>query len=312
MDIIRGSSSRLASAVVCIGLATRDVIASTARYPAPDERVEADEIVTGGGGPAATAAVVLARHGWLVAFAGVVGDDDAGEWIRAGLEAEGVDVDLLRVVPALASPTTVVVAAREQATRAIVTHLPRSGPQVDDRLAAACRRSSWIHVDHVGAPPVLAARSQGRLGSVPVSFDEGNPTAVKVAGVELYSPPVERLRSRFRLPTAAALDAALAAGAQTVVATCGSRGSLVAGADGLRASVPALTGGDVRSTLGAGDVFHGALLSGLLQGLGIVEAARFASATAALSCRALDGRSAIPDRPSALAAAAALTSGASR
>jgi sugar/nucleoside kinase (ribokinase family) len=48
------------------------------------------------------------------------------------------------------------------------------------------------------------------------------------------------------------------------------------------------------STLGAGDVFHGALLAALLREEPLAEALAFANACAALSCRALDGRSAIP------------------
>ena len=51
------------------------------------------------------------------------------------------------------------------------------------------------------------------------------------------------------------------------------------------------------STLGAGDVFHGALLASLVRGLEIADALRHANAAAALSCRALDGRSGIPTWP---------------
>jgi sugar/nucleoside kinase (ribokinase family) len=51
---------------------------------------------------------------------------------------------------------------------------------------------------------------------------------------------------------------------------------------------------DVRSTLGAGDVFHGALLAAFVRGLDLRPALAFASAAAALSCAGLDGRSAIP------------------
>jgi sugar/nucleoside kinase (ribokinase family) len=51
---------------------------------------------------------------------------------------------------------------------------------------------------------------------------------------------------------------------------------------------------DPVSTLGAGDVFHGALLAQLVRDVPLVEALTAASACAALSCRALDGRSAIP------------------
>ena len=48
------------------------------------------------------------------------------------------------------------------------------------------------------------------------------------------------------------------------------------------------------STLGAGDVFHGALLACFARGLELRDALVHANACAALSCRALDGRSAIP------------------
>lgn len=56
---------------------------------------------------------------------------------------------------------------------------------------------------------------------------------------------------------------------------------------------------DVVSTMGAGDVFHGALLAGLAEGRDLHEAVVFANAVAAMSCRALDGRAAIPSRQEA-------------
>ena len=65
-----------------------------------------------------------------------------------------------------------------------------------------------------------------------------------------------------------------------------------------------LEGGDVRrlpafqvevvDTTGCGDVFHGAFTFGLARGWDVARNARFASATAALKCRALGGRTGIP------------------
>ncbi|MBA3436203.1 MAG: hypothetical protein H0X20_00310 [Chloroflexi bacterium] len=57
-----------------------------------------------GGGPAATAAVALARLGHRVAFVGTVGDDAAGDEIRASLTEEGVDVEDVTVVTGARSP----------------------------------------------------------------------------------------------------------------------------------------------------------------------------------------------------------------
>jgi sugar/nucleoside kinase (ribokinase family) len=127
--------------------------------------------------------------------------------------------------------------------------------------------------------------------------DAGNPIpGFTAAGVDLYAPTLEALRRiHGPLETDQLLDAALAAGASTVVATDGSRGSYAATASGQRVHGPALEV-EVVSTLGAGDVFHGGLVAAQLLDLSLPEALAFAAVTAALSCRGLDGRSAIPDR----------------
>ena len=85
--------------VVCVGLATLDTIFRVPRHPGPDERVVASEASVAGGGPAATAAVTLARLGVRTFFVGAAGEDEAGSEIRAGLEREGVDVSELALVP---------------------------------------------------------------------------------------------------------------------------------------------------------------------------------------------------------------------
>ena len=73
----------------------------------------------------------------------------------------------------------------------------------------------------------------------------------------------------------------------------GSGGSVATTRDGVvdAAGVPC---DGLVSTLGAGDVFHGALLAFLDRGAELRDALHAANAAASLSCRALDGRSAIP------------------
>jgi sulfofructose kinase len=57
---------------------------------------------------------------------------------------------------------------------------------------------------------------------------------------------------------------------------------------------------DVVDTTGAGDVFHGAFAYGLGRRWESGRSVEFAAAVAALSCRALGGRAAIPDLEEAL------------
>jgi sulfofructose kinase len=57
----------------------------------------------------------------------------------------------------------------------------------------------------------------------------------------------------------------------------------------------------VVDTTGAGDTFHGAIAYGLARGWEAPRTVEFASAVAALKCRALGGRSGIPSLQETLA-----------
>lgn len=272
-----------ATSVWCVGVATLDTIAVVDRLPGHDERAVAERFAVAGGGPAATAAVALARLGVAAGFVGVVGDDDAGRQVREGLEAEGVDVSRLRTDPAAETARAIVLVEAEGGARTIIAS-PQPRPAADDVPADA----AWLHVDHAG---YAAARAAG--GGARLSIDDGNAVGMlDLAGVDLYAPTEQILLGRFGGGTDAALRASAAAGARRVVATRGARGSVVLDGD-VVVEVPGFAV-DAVSTLGAGDVFHGALLAAVVDGKDTVEAARFASVVAALSCRALDGRSAIP------------------
>jgi sulfofructose kinase len=258
------------SRVACVGLATRDTILAVPEHPPRDGRVVASDLVVAGGGPAATAAVTLARLGVDAAFFGVVGDDEAGAFVRAGLAEEGVDVSGLVVSGSRTAQSVILVDGG--GGRSIV-HRPGDGA-----LAPVEPDAEWVHVDHVGF-----GHAAGRL-----SVDGGNPIpTLDLHNVALYAPTEVRLRAEF-----GDAERALAAGAETVVVTRGAAGCAAYTREGV-VEAPAVECEPV-STLGAGDVFHGALLAFLVRGAGLPDALRAANTAAALSCRALDGRSAIP------------------
>src|SRR5436305_6790843 len=147
--------------IVCVGLATRDTIYGVPAFPDPDGRVVATDRVVAGGGPAATAAVAIARLGVEARFVGVVDG-----------ELEGVDV--VRMPGRMVESTILVGAGR----RTIVTEEPV--PFVAP--AEALEGAEWVHVDHVGWHALAAP------GNVLVSVDGGNPIDdLDLAHVALYS-----------------------------------------------------------------------------------------------------------------------------
>lgn len=278
--------------VMCVGAANLDTIAVVDVVPGSDERRTSATIVDAGGGPAGTAAVAIARLGANVAFCGVVGRDQAGDRLVELFEREGVDTRWVRRVEGAVSARSIVLAETSTAGRSIVAGIAQA-PAPDD---IPVDRAGWIHVDQTGYAPVMTALST-RASRALVSLDAGNPIPdLDLARVDLYAPTRASLSVRYpHLNLADAMIAAANEGPSRVVATDGSRGAYVLTAEGVRHlaafDLPIL------STIGAGDVFHGALVASLVAGLDDVAATRRASAVAALSCRALDGRSGIPDSP---------------
>jgi sulfofructose kinase len=96
-------------------------------------------------------------------------------------------------------------------------------------------------------------------------------------------------------PTAESIDVdPRQTAAELVVVTRGAQGCTAYTQAGDVVEAPAAAFDGLVSTLGAGDVFHGALLAALVREQPLADALDFANRAAALSCRALDGRSAIP------------------
>lgn len=287
--------SRLGIRVVFVGAATWDAIALAKEFPGPDERIVAERMEYAGGGPAATAAVTAARLGLSPAFVGAVGDGDEGERILAGLRREGVDVSDVARVRAGQSGASVVLVHATRGTRAICTR-PVPSFELGSAAAERVRAADWVHVDHLGWGPVSRLLTGTPPAARPrISVDAGNPIGgFSAAAVDLFAPTLPVLVATYgggEIDTL--LDAALEDGAECVVTTRGRDGSSGATADGVRVHAPGYPV-DAVSTLGAGDVFHGALLAGIARGYGLADQLAYANAVAALSCRGLDGRSAIP------------------
>lgn len=306
MDAFQGNGT-----LVFVGVATEDAIAVVDRYPGADERVIAEDVVFSGGGPAATAAVTAARLGVSAALVAVVGDDADGSRIIADLESEGVDVSGIQRIAGERSARSVVVISGPLKTRAISN---RPGPRLylqDNAVARGLIEAArWVHVDQHGWG---AVRSHLDEMSTPprLSVDAGNPiTNYRPAKTALYVPTRSALAERYCdsvLPNdiGSLLLRAVADGAQTAVATSGAEGSFAMTCERELMHAPAPSS-PIVSTLGAGDVFHGALLAGLvhaergvLEG-GFSQALAYATVVASLSCRGIDGRSEIPSHDEAM------------
>ncbi len=285
--------------VICLGSCCWDVLGICEEYPELDQKRPLVELTEQGGGQAATAAACIARLGGRVAFVGRVGDDEYGRKIVAAFKQAGVDVSWgLQTIPSARSQFAFCVAEQGTGRRAIFWQPPSTGQLSPDELDLARFESTRVVLvdgHHVAAAIAVARWCQQR--QIPVVGDLERPRDGIEDLLALCTYPV--LPEEFAIFLADADDARQAAQVlsqrigRPVVVTLGEHGSVVWTEQGIHHQ-PAFEIPQVVDTTGAGDVYHGALAFALSQGKELLSAMRFASAAAALSCRALGGRAGLP------------------
>jgi len=290
-------------AVVGIGQCCWDILALVDRYPEADNKEEIRLLAEEGGGPTATALVTLARLGISCRFHGIVGDDTYAPRIRESLRREGLDVSGLVTRPGAASQVAFIAIEQEKGRRTILWRRPTGEPlrqeEVPERFLEG---AAALHLDGLMPEVSRFALEQARARGIPVMLDAGRmrPGMRDLAERCDYLVGAERFfldmgwdgtPERFR-------EIAAEIGAPVVTVTQGTRGSMT-WSRGEFFATPAFAVATVDST-GAGDVFHGGYLYGVLQGWELRRAVVFASAMAALKCRSLGGRDGIPHLPDVL------------
>src|SRR5262245_6206368 len=84
--------------IVCVGNGVLDQVYEVEALPRVSVKPTALNLRESGGGPAATAALAIARLGGKASWWGRVGDDSAGRALRVALARDGVDLSGLAVV----------------------------------------------------------------------------------------------------------------------------------------------------------------------------------------------------------------------
>lgn len=272
--------------ILCVGIATIDIINHLASYPPEDSEVRALQQQVRLGGNAANTASVLAQLGDQVAWAGNLSDGPESDMARASLSGFGVDSTHAQVVPGGHMPTSYVSLSRATGSRTIV-HF-RDLPEYPAAAFAEIDLSpfDWIHfegraVDQLGP---MIERARGVCG-MPVSLEVEKPRdgiEALFGEADLLMFSSDYLVSRDA-PEPGEFLRALPAGG---MATC-TRGELGAwGRDfeGTIQHVEACSPAEVVDTLGAGDVFNAGLLHAITRGVPMVEALSLANRLAGEKC----------------------------
>ncbi len=232
------------SLVVAVGLCTVDLVQRVSALPAPGEKVQSLTVEVAAGGPAANAAVAVAALGGRARLSTVLGQHPLARLAAEDLVSCGVElVDALpdRDAPPAVSAVSVRAADGE---RTVVSH---NAAGVTAPAAADLSGADVLLLDGHHPTLALAAAREARALGIPVVLDAGSWKPVLADLLSLVD--VCACSAAFTAPTPLTNP--------VVITTYGPNPvRWAANGDSGDVAVPPVP---ARDTVGAGDVWHGAL-----------------------------------------------------
>ncbi len=288
--------------VVGLGMSTVDILMRLTDMPTWERGIRLSALKLDGGGPVGTALAAASRLGIKTGFVGTAGSDEVGALKLKFLTREGIDTSRVLIRPE-AETQVVLVYVNETTGERVFSS---AGGFSKDLLKVAeldreyITSADYLHLDGFHSEAALQAARWMRKAGKKVVLDAG-----KTEG--RVEPPFRELvgltdalicGSGFTRALTGVPDiweagkSILQMGPQVVVETHGAEGSYTMTSEEVF-HIPAFLV-DVLDTTGAGDVFHGAYLAGLIKGWDVRRTAVFATAVAAIKCTRLGGRSGCP------------------
>jgi sulfofructose kinase len=289
--------------IIGLGLATLDILIRLGELPTWEQGVGCSAVGLDGGGPVGTACVAAARLGARVGYIGTAGNDQLATLKVQSFQEDGVDLSCLARRDGPENQVVVVYVNQETGER-VFSGLHGFGSeslQVDELDRAYITSASYLHLDGMHPEAAQQAAQWMHMTGKKVSLDcaksDGKSIWENLRELVPYSDILICGSGFGRALTGhadlwRAGEAMLSLGPQIVVQTEGKDGSYTLTTEE-RFHTPAF---DVQvvDTTGAGDVFHGAYLVGLLRGWDLRSVAFFATAVSAIKCTGLGGRKGIP------------------
>lgn len=286
---------------VGFGLNAVDHLIVVPEYPQFDTKTRLTDYQRSAGGQTATAMVALQRLGMKTAYAGRLGADDAGRFGRESLVEAGVNIDHAETIDGATNQIAFIIIDERSGERTIIWDRDeRLSYRADEVPLDSATRGRVLHIDAHDPPACVAMACASHHSGAIVTADidniyEGLPELLPLIDVLITS-------SEFphRLTGISDLNESLTEiksryGCAIVGATLGARGAIVL-CEGEFIESPAFAvPGACRDTTGAGDAFHAGFIYGMLRGEDVEACLKIGNALAALKCRALGGRAALPD-----------------
>lgn len=284
--------------VLGLGSVTVDFVGTIEKWPAEGGKQPLESLSIHDGGLVGTALVAVSRLGGHAAFAGKLGISDMAKRAIESLKNEKIDVSLV-VETANAEPIVAFVLTnthngqrnlfwtRQQVSYPFPNELPDKEWHKKTRVFLFDYESGQSGIEaakiaHASGIPVVSDiecigpyTAEGLALTQYIILSED--FAIQYTGQQTHTNMLKTLRTN---------------NSQTAIITLGHQGCIGSGPEG-DFKLPAFKVNAIDTT-GCGDTFHGAFALGIAHDMKVVEAARFASAAAALCATKIGGRGGIP------------------
>ncbi|MFC1810360.1 carbohydrate kinase family protein [Patescibacteria group bacterium] len=285
--------------VIGIGGATVDHLNIVEKFPEKDQKVIPIKSSIQGGGQAANAIACLARLGAKTGMIGTVGKGPVGQFAIDSLKEEGVETGCMVVQEGRAPALSSIIIEKDKGSRTIIAD--RGDLEefvICDENYELIKNAKIVHSDahfpEANLELVKFAKDQG----VKICIDSEPHTPhseefVKYADYLIVSRSF--VEAKFGQDYEKALNDFIEMGAEIAIVTLGKYGACgLQKGDKQCTSIPEYDVGPVVDTTGAGDVFHGAFLYGILQEWDFKKNMMFANVCAGMKCKFLGGRLGMP------------------
>jgi len=282
------------------GLNAVDHLIVVSQYPEFDTKSRFTQYEKAPGGQTATAMVALQRLGLKTAYGGRFGSDEAGRFGLRSVEDEGVNLDYAEKIEGADTQTAFIIIDARSGERTIIWDRDeRLSYRPDEAPLELASRGRVLHLDAHDPPACAvmarAARNAGTIVTADIdNIYEGLPELLPLIDVLITSSEFPHRLTGISDLRASLIEAKARYGCAIVGATLGERGAIVLCKDEFIESPAFEVPGGCRDTTGAGDAFHAGFIYGILCDQDLELCMQSGNALAALKCRSLGGRAALP------------------
>lgn len=288
--------------VVGFGTNAVDFLIQVPEYPKFDSKLELNDYIQSAGGEIATTMVGLQRLGLKTSYVGRFGNDTAGDFGLKSLVDEGIDTKLSEQIEGARTQIAFIIIDEKTGERTVIWKRDKKlrfhESEVSEDIATS---GKVLHfTPHDTKACIKLAKKAREVGTI-VSIDIDN----VFDGIEDLLPFVDVFISSAEFAETfigikdrrAALDQLkYKYGCKLVGMTLGENGSLIHCGNEFFETEGFDVPGGCKDTTGAGDSFRSGFLYGLLSGDSVEKSARMANAVAALKCREIGARTALPNQ----------------